>query len=166
MGLVNRAPAVVHSAAYYVPIKGTINGVATLGQPTFDSLRDAVVPVESTGSGQLSHLGHVAMTETHTTTILAASNYTTSLVTDGKATITAANGDQLNIAFSGTGIRTGPSQFDDTFSYTIIGGTGRFEGAGGSGVIHSTDEPSTSTGEVPYTFDVDGVISTVGSGLS
>jgi hypothetical protein len=118
-GLVGPTPAEVQSAAPGAHLKGTINGVATLGQTTFDASGNAVVPVESTGSGQISHLGRVTMTESHTTTILAASGYTTSLVTDGTATITAANGDQLLLAFSGTGVLTGPGQFDDTFVYTV-----------------------------------------------
>jgi hypothetical protein len=166
-GLVKMAPAEVRSAAHYVAMRGTIGGISTLGYPMLDeSSGDVIVPVESTGSGQISHFGHVTMTESHTTTILASSGYATSLVTGGTATITAANGDRLFLAFSGTGVRTGPSQFDDTLSYTITGGTGRFGGASGSGVIHSTDEPSTPTGQVPFVFDLEGVISTVGSGSS
>jgi hypothetical protein len=160
-GLVNLAPAEVRPAVQLVSTKGTINGVAALGQTTFDSLGDAIVPVSSTGSGYLSHLGPVTMTESHTTTILAASQYTTSLVTDGRATITDADGDQLFLAFGGAGVLTGPGQFDDTFVYTVTGGTGRFAGAVGGGVIQSTDEPGTAT-EVPFTFDLNGIVLTVG----
>ena len=69
---------------------GTIDVVATLGPTTSDSLGDAIVPVSSTGSGYLCGLGAVTMTESHTTTILAASQYKTSLVMDGRATITDA----------------------------------------------------------------------------
>jgi hypothetical protein len=144
---------------------GTINGDVTLGPTTSDSLGDAIVPVSSTGSGYLSGLGAVTMTESHTTTILAASQYKTSLVMDGRATITDAAGDQLFLVFGGAGVFTEPSQFDDTFVYTVTGGTGRFAGASGDGFIQSTDEPGTAT-EVPFVFNLDGVALTVGSGSS
>jgi hypothetical protein len=148
----------VQPAAHSVPMKGTVSGVATLGATSFDQFGNAVVPVSSTGSGTISHLGKVTMTESHTTTILASSGYKTSAVTGGEATIVAANGDELFLTFSGTGILTGPGQFADTFNYTVTGGTGRFEGAGGTGVIHSTDGQGTGN-RVPFVFDLAGVIS-------
>jgi hypothetical protein len=144
---------------------GTIDMVATLGPTRSDSLGDAIVPVSSAGSGYLSGLGAVTMTESHTTTILAASQYKTSLVMDGRATIADAAGDQLFLVFGGAGVFTKPSQFDDTFAYTVTGGTGRFVGASGDGFIRSTDKPGTAT-EFPFVFNVDGVVVTVGSGSS
>ena len=90
--------------------------------------------------------------------VLASSGYATSTVTGGMATIIAANGDELFLKFSGSGVLIGPGQFSDKFNYTITGGTGRFEDASGSGVIHSTDGQGTGN-KVPFVFDLDGVIS-------
>ena len=146
-----------------VSMVGTINLVAILGPIRSDSLGDAIVPVSSTGSGYLCGLGAVTMTESHTTTILAASQYKTSLVMDGRATITDAAGDHLFLVFGGAGVFTEPCQFDDTFDYTVTGGTGRFAGARGDGFIRLTDEPGTAT-EIPFVFNLDGVVLTVGSG--
>src|SRR4051794_30629887 len=92
---------------------GTINLVAILGPIGSDSLGDAIVPVSSTGSGYLCGLGAVTMTESHTTTVLAASQYKTTLVMDGRATITDAAGDQLFFVFGGAGVFTKPGQFND-----------------------------------------------------
>ena len=150
--------ATVQSTAHYVPMKGTGTGVATLGTSSFDQFGNVIVPVTSTGSGNISHLGNVTITESHTTTVLASSGYTTSTVTGGTETTTAANGDELFLAFSGSGVLIGPGRFSDTFNYTITGGTGRFEDASGSGVIHSTDGQGTGN-QVPFVFDLAGVIS-------
>jgi hypothetical protein len=161
--LAKLAPVDVLPAIHFVPMNGTINGVATLGTPTLDPQTHSVtVPVSSTGSGNLSHLGRVILSETHDTVVLASTGYTTSLIENGVATITAASGDQLDLTFTGSGVKTA-NGFNDTIDYTITGGTGRFAGATGSGVIHSTDEAPISPTEIPFVFDLEGVISTVGS---
>jgi hypothetical protein len=164
--LAKQAPVVVQPATQYVPMRGTVNGIATLGTQTVDlQTYNVILPVSCTGSGNLSHLGKVSVSETHDMVVLASTGYTTGLMENGKATITAANGDQLDLAFTGTSKRTA-NGFDDTIDYTITGGTGRFTGASGSGVIHSTDETPISPTEIPFTFDLEGVISTVGSSKS
>jgi hypothetical protein len=156
-------PAVIRTDAHTVPIRGMLQGVANLGLPSIDpSTFNATVPVTIAGSGELSHLGHVTIAGSHQTVILASTNYTTSLVVEGHATITAANGDTLTLDYTGVGSRTA-NGFDDTFGFVITGGTGRFAGATGFGMIHSSDDPGTPT-QVPFTFNLEGVISTVGSG--
>ena len=152
------AAAAVQPAAHYVPMKGTGTGVATLGTSSFDHSGNVIVPETSTGSGNISHLGNVTITESHTETFLASSGDKTSAITDGTVTILAASGDKLFLAFSGSGVQIGPEQFSDTFNYTITGGTGRFENASGSGVIHSTDGQGTGN-QVPFVFDLAGKIS-------
>jgi hypothetical protein len=147
------APAEVQSATRSVPMTGTIEGVATLINKHVDrTTGDVIVHVMSEGSGRLSPLGEVTLTETHTTVILASSGYTRSKVEDGQATITAANGDQLSCSFTGSGYSTA-NGFNDTFSYAITGGTGQFTGVNGSGHIHSTDIPPTGPTQVPFIAD-------------
>jgi hypothetical protein len=141
---------------------GTINGVATPGSPTMDTLTyNAIVAVSCTGSGNLSHLGRVTLSETHDMVILASTGYTSARVENGKATLTAAKGDQLDLSFTGSSVTTA-NGFDDTINYTITGGTGRFAEASGSGVIHSTDQTPISPTEIPFTLDLEGVISKAG----
>ena len=160
------APAAeVQPAVDYVPMKGTVDGTATLGAGTFDQNTGIVsVPVSYTGTGNISHLGRVTVTGSHTTKILPP-YYNTSEVTGGMATITAANGDTLVLTYTGAGqlIPGASNLFTDTFHYTITGGTGRFAGASGSGVISSTDLPGGKGNQVPFVFDLDGVISSIGS---
>ncbi len=164
----------VQTDNHSVPQKGTVTGVATIqdGAITLDSAYNQVIPVSSTATGHISHLGRVTLTETHTTTILSASHYTTSSVTGGAATITAANGDKLFLTFGGPGVANAAGGFDDTFTYLITGGTGRFQGATGSGTIVSADQSVSkpfldASGHTiqtaPFVFTLDGVISTVGS---
>jgi hypothetical protein len=164
LALAKPAPVVVQPPTHHVPMHGTIHGVATLGTETMDpQMYNAIVPISCTGSGNVSHLGRVSLSETHDTVVLAATGYTTALMENGEATLTAANGDQLDLTFTGTSVRTA-NGFDDTIDYTITGGTGRFTGASGSGVIHSTDQTPISPTEIPFTFDLEGVISTVEPG--
>ena len=158
-------PAEVHSASQMMPMMGTIKGVATIGQATNDpQTHDVIVQVESTGSGNLSlsYLGHVTLTETHQMRLLASTNYTTSDVEDGQATIIAANGDHLSLAFHGSAVRT-QYGFNDTFNYTITGGTGRFTCATGKGVIQSTDVPGANDSDYPFIAVFYGIISSVSS---
>jgi hypothetical protein len=151
------------SAAQVQVMSGALNGVATLGTTTFDSAGDAIVPVTSTGTGTIT-IGNVTqqvkLTESHETVVLAASGYTKSLEIDGHATITTTNGSTLNLSFVGEGNLIAPGQFQDTFVYTISGGTGQFAGDIGAGIVGSTDGTPLSADEVPFTFDLNGVIST------
>jgi hypothetical protein len=151
-----------------VPMKGTVAGVATIeyGSITQDASGNLIIPVESTATGQLSHLGRVALTESHTTEILASTGYQTTVVLDGEATVTAANGDQLFLSFMGAGVRT-INGFNDTFLYEVVGGTGRFAGASGTGPILSSDKGVSAPfvdgrGHLvetsPFVFDLSGVL--------
>jgi hypothetical protein len=156
------------AGAQSVPMKGTVAGVATIefGSITQDTSRNFIVPVESTATGQLSQLGRVVLTERHTTEILASKGYTTTVVLDGEATVTAANGDQLFLSFFGKGVQT-LNGFNDSFMYEVVGGTGRFAGASGSGQILSSDKGVSKpfvdgrghwVETAPFVFDLSGVL--------
>jgi hypothetical protein len=161
--LAKPAPVDVQPTIHFVPMQGTVNGVATLGTPALDpQTYNLIVPVSCTGLGNVSHLGRVSLSETHDTVICASTGYSTALMEKGEATLTAASGDQLDLTFTGSSVKTA-NGFDDTIDYTITGGTGRFARASGSGVIHSTDEAPISPTQIPFVFDLEGVISTVGS---
>jgi hypothetical protein len=144
-------------------MSGAIQGTATLVGSTIDPMTgNVIVSVTIAGTGNVSHLGRVTVSGSHDTVILASTGYTTSLVVNGQATITAANGDQLSLTYSGSGTVT-PNGFDDGFTYQITGGTGRFAGATGGGTILSSDQTPISPVEIPFVFDLDGIISSVGS---
>jgi hypothetical protein len=75
-------------------------------------------------------------------------------------TLTAANGDTINQTTVGTVCQLGPTTFPAEETYTIVGGTGRFSTATGSG--HQTSFADFSNGfgnPATYTFTQDGKIS-------
>jgi hypothetical protein len=95
-------------------------GVATL------ITNEAGIPIGAipTGSGTATHLGRW--------TVSGNVQYTPDngkLRSSGQATLTAANGDQLNFEIDGM---LDPATFVDQGVFRFIGGTGRFEGASGS----------------------------------
>jgi hypothetical protein len=80
--------------------------------------------------------------------------------TTEKDTYTAANGDEVLTSATLTICPTStPGVFQSSGTFTVIGGTGRFEGASGSGAIHAlvtfTSQTSgifsgTTTGTISY----------------
>lgn len=97
----------------------------------------------ASGSGIASHMGAITFTAPHDFDLLAGS-----YVSD--AYLTTPNGDVLHIVTLGQFI----SQYDSIGSWTIVGGTGRFANATGSGTSLNLAFGATIT----YT----GTISTVG----
>jgi hypothetical protein len=85
--------------------------------------------LEIGGIGQATHMGRIEINgPSHVDLILERQT--------GTSVLTAANGDTLVIAFSGTVHLTGPNPNDPvTFEgeWTVIGGSGRFAGAKGAG---------------------------------
>lgn len=86
----------------------------------------------STATGRMSHLGNITVEVTHCTVLSTAS------FSGGEMTITAASGDQLFLEHSGTFELTldesgFPVRSDVDLDWVIVGGTGRFQGATGSG---------------------------------
>src|SRR5262249_15845082 len=63
-------------------------------------------------------------------------------------TLTAANGDTINETISGGNCQSGPTTFHFTGTYSIVGGTGRFANATGSGSVVNDADLSSS----PFTF--------------
>lgn len=103
---------------------------------------------EGEGEGTASHMGKVGVERSHTVVILPDGIE----VVGGTFTLTAANGDELHGEYDGA-LAGAPPVVQIDAPYTITGGTGRFEGATGSG---------TQEGQ----FDlVDGVGSTTLDGI-
>lgn len=115
--------------------------------------------VTAIGHGQAEHLG--AITESATVVV----NLNPKFAQNGCApetrttTLTAANGDVITLYGTGFSCPTSSEAHDN---YTITGGTGRFQGVGGSG-----DESNTHTFTKPgvgvATVNYSGTISSVGS---
>ena len=138
------------TAGDQVPFKST---AALMSVP---AQNNAGCPVEATrmnvtGLGIASHLGTISVSEyvclNPDLTFLAY------------FTITAANGDQLTGSAVGYGVPTSQTTFTIHGQWIFTGGTGRFQGATGSGV--ATGDVNLVTGASPH--QLTGTISTVGS---
>jgi hypothetical protein len=117
-----------------VPIKAT---VITTGATVQPGVFPVLAVITSTGEGTSSHLGKL------TTSGVVTLTWTTGGVkVTGTATTVAANGDKLYNTLEGWSV--GEGALDGSF--VITGGTGRFEGATGSGsVTSSVDDDGVQT---------------------
>jgi hypothetical protein len=60
-------------------------------------------------------------------------------------TLTAANGDELVLRMVNVGCPTGPFTFHGTGHWTVVGGTGRFQGVTGQGTNEGDADFETNT---------------------
>ena len=108
------------------PFKGSVSGIVWW-EPVGD-----VLTTFSSAVGNASHMGRTMMTAHHPTPSLAdPNNYG-----PGDMILTAANGDEVWITYSGylefNPVAPAGTWFVGPGPITIIGGTGRFDGATGS----------------------------------
>ena len=123
------------------PFKGSMSGSITFEvDPSCDN-NPWFMRTDSHATGNVSHLGRTTMTGSHCTPAAAA-------IESGEMTLVAANGDRVFIEYGGTAF---PPNEDGIViadvSFAIVGGEGRFEGAGGGGdmtgfiVFEGLDDP-------------------------
>ena len=159
-GVLTLAPTATASptTSHPQPIAGTTSGADAYASPA-TCPNGASWRFIGSGTGWMSHLGRVTATNTHCTFAVEG------VFSGGEMTMTAANGDDLFMRYSGSFVLdnpTSPARSDIELSWQIVGGTGRFEGAQGTGTGTGysliTGQDSTTT------MSYDGVISTaVGS---
>ena len=104
-------------AGTQVPFQGMSSGVVTA--TGFDPVTGTAY-THVAGEGQATHLGHYTVSADAAVTVATG-------IPLGTWTLTAANGDQLFLSMGGHGI-------DATHgfgAFTVVGGTGRFQGATG-----------------------------------
>lgn len=103
----------------------------------------------NTGIGRASDLGVVTLAADDCITPIQ--NY---FLSKGKFTLTTAKGDNITANYSGSFV---PTNYPFIYSYEdftiqITGGTGRFAGATGSGVLEGTSHIQTGLGEAEGTL--------------
>jgi hypothetical protein len=115
-----------------------------------------IATVTSTGAALATHLGRVAARSVEETVNLATG--------EGVATheFTAANGDVILVDFIFTAIPTSSTHFTVTGFWEISDGTGRFQGASGSG-SYQGQVGFTSPTTANASFTMEGTISSPGS---
>ncbi len=109
-------------AAASLPFHGTLRATET------DTFQFPIIVVEGSGSGVATHLGQYSLTFGIDVNVLTASG-------PASATLVAANGDE--IVAEGIGVASdqgGTVEIDET--YTITGGSGRFDKASGEFTVH------------------------------
>jgi len=134
------------TVAKQVSFKGRSGGViTTVG---FDPVK-LIAYTHVEGKGQATSLGNFTVTGD-------SAVYVATGVVQGNWQLTAANGDVLFVTMEGSGID--PTHGSGLF--TIVGGTGRFEGATGSyNQIITFAVPGGSADVIPYTDVLEGSIS-------
>lgn len=125
-------------------LTGTLTG---LGQTSSSSVIGVIggwpllaLHASATGSGTFTHLGLSVGTATYDVSWQTPGISQSGTIV-GDMTLTAANSDELYLDVSCTytaSSTTYPTTLNVTGSYTITGGTGRFEGATGTGTITGT----------------------------
>jgi hypothetical protein len=127
-----------------VPFKGRSSGVVTTV-----GIDAGVAHTHVEGEGQATHLGHFTVTGDVDLDLATG-------LPEGTWTLTAANGDMLFLEMDGHGI----DPLHGFGAFTVVGGTGRFEGATGyyEQIITFGVEPGT-TESTPYTDVLEGTIS-------
>ncbi len=135
----------VHAQKPAVPFKASLKTQETLG---FNPAACPATFLQGTtvATGNATHMGSVTMLSTDC--VVQADGQI--MFTDGQLLLTAANGDQVNATYSGMLLPGAEAPvYSLTGSYTVVGGTGRFEGATGSGSLQGSS--NIVTGQGSYT---------------
>ena len=115
------------------------------------------------GTGQAMHFGATAESSSATLNLISL-QATGCSAEDRTAVLTAANGDQIDVTFSGgVTCMTSPTSGSSHYAYAITGGTGRYTGATGSGTARAGFTLATATTPASSFTSLTGWISSPGS---
>ncbi len=142
------------SAASLVPFQATVAETQTVARCSpIPSLCVTIV-----GSGHATHLGQIKVTAFVVSNL--ASNAGPGCVTEMRqTTLTAANGDTITLDATGVNCATGRTTVTAVDTYQVVGGTGRFSRARGSGTITAIINVARRTAVATFS----GLLSTPGS---
>ena len=135
-------------ATHSVPLNGSMSGSGIATSETTNSI---------TATVHLEHLGKSVLVGTTMVTGHSECNGFVGRETD---TITSADGDKIFVSGNGVSCPTSsnPLTFQDTVTFTVTGGTGRFSNASGSGVTHTTIVITSPSGDSTFTATITGTI--------
>lgn len=137
-------------AGHQVPYKGKEMGVVTKGAFQFPFSH-----ASTAAEGEATYIGHYTLTGEFTVDVRFGT-------ATGVFTLTAANGDVLFLDMEGHAV---PTDLTKTVaSFTVTGGTGRFEGATGSFTADNQFDFAVNLPfPNPYVAEIEGTISTPGT---
>jgi hypothetical protein len=131
-----------------VPLKAIFEGTFTINPITLE--------LHFSGEGQASHFGDSTIVGD---SALVPASPGCFAIADDAVTLTAANGDQLFV------VNSGQDCFDETghivgeATFTVTGGTGRFQDAIGDGVTEVVATPDTTGLAGTFVLTISGQIS-------
>ena len=132
-------------ASNSTPFEGRMSGSSVAISQTSNSIKATV------------HLEHLGNSQLVGTTTVTGQTECGGFVGTEQDTITSANGDQIFLSGNGTSCPASPAVFQDTVTFAVTGGTGRFAGASGSGTLHTTID-ITSLTTATFTATISGSI--------
>lgn len=89
-----------------------------------------IVLTAAPGTGTATHMGRFTVQQAQCISTV------TGAITNGEATLTAANGDQIFMTYTGAIVGGNPQLPVADLTYVVVGGTGRFANAEGEIDIH------------------------------
>jgi hypothetical protein len=148
-------PSHTSAAAALVPFQASVSETFTIAK-----CGEWSVCITAVGTGQATHLGEITEHSSVVADINPADQQNGCAPERRTDSLTAANGD--TITMSGPGLTRCPGSNEANDSYVVTGGTGRFQGASGSGTdnnIHTQTGPGVGVAFTTY----NGNLSSVGS---
>ena len=139
-----------------VPFKASVSTQEFINPfvPDFTRCPVAGLVGKTSGQGTASHMGAVTLAATDCPLTTDFVNF---FVSDGRLTLTAANGDKLQAIYSGTLLPVpgaNPPVHAINGTFLVTGGTGRFAGARGGGSLQGSEDIVTYKGH----FEVSGML--------
>jgi hypothetical protein len=121
------------------------------------------IVIGGTQSGEIvgTHVGKGSASGTFVVfgPITACSDGSTVVNTLGLQTLTAADGSTIDQRLDGITCSSGPTSFRTTSTYTMLSGTGRFDGVSGTGThVRDVDFPNGTGQPGTFTISQDGTI--------
>lgn len=154
IGLLLMCCATLASAGASRPFKGTVELTATgMGRlekcPGSPGLPGGGETVQ--GTGHATHLGAIQLTASHCVNLVQEVNF---YLFNGEMAVIASNGDVVHADYSGFLTLVSPGVYSFEGNYFIKDGTGRFDGAIGTGALVGTGSLSsltlTADGSISY----------------
>jgi hypothetical protein len=145
-----RAIPVSAAGTHAVPFEGSYSGTAAFTSAT---------TITFSGTGIATQLGRGA-NEGHVIVTGQDSSCPGGIANVNYETLTATNGDTLQLTSYDVGCPTGPGAIHGTGRWVVTGGTGRFSGASGQGTI----EGHSDFNQGVFAFQLTGTISAPNQG--
>lgn len=121
------------------PFRGTVKEASTF---SIDPACGGGFRTTWSGSGHMLHMGRVTATGSDCVSFDSSG---VAHVTDGRMVMIAANGDTVEVSYAVAGPPSPDGVYHLDGTFTVTGGTGRFEGASGGGAGHSEASPTGDT---------------------